>query len=317
MQTLYIDRKNLELSVENKRLLIKSDRRLRTSLPLNQIDSIVISAGISFSSGLLTRLTQQGVSLVFLNPRNSDACTVTHGIMHNHVQRRLWQYQAFSDAKLRLSISQLIVVSKLRGQRNLLKKALPKRPQKRFVLIKAIEQLEKAIEAAESSLSVDSLRGIEGAAAASFFNAYTEIFAPSLLFEGRNRRPPKDPVNAVLSLTYSLLHAEAVRALFSVGFDPLLGIYHDLNYGRESLACDLVELFRPHAELWVWRMFAEEVLRADHFSSYNETKDQACLLQKAGREIYFRLYNEKAKRWRRLMRNNLRLMLKQLPDDLT
>ena len=95
---------------------------------------------------------------------------------------------------------------------------------------------------------MERLRGIEGAAAAAYFQGFTRLFPPSLEFTGRNRRPPRDPVNAVLSLSYTPLHFEAVQAVCAAGLDPLIGFYHELVFGRESLASDLIEPLWPKVD---------------------------------------------------------------------
>ncbi|MCZ7659386.1 MAG: CRISPR-associated endonuclease Cas1 [Xanthobacteraceae bacterium] len=105
------------------------------------------------------------------------------------------------------------------------------------------------------------LRGREGAAARAFFPAYATAFTPALGFAGRNRRPPRDPVNVCLSLGYTLAHAEALRAAARTGLDPQLGVYHDLAPGRDSLACDLAEPVRPLVDGFVQRAFADAILR--------------------------------------------------------
>jgi hypothetical protein len=99
---------------------------------------------------------------------------------------------------------------------------------------------------------------------------------------GRNRRPPRDPVNAALSFTYTLLHFDAVRAAHGAGLDPMVGFYHRPAHGRESLACDLIEPLRPRADAWVRMLFRERELRGEHFA----TNKGACLLGKAGRERF-------------------------------
>jgi len=116
-----------------------------------------------------------------------------------------------------------------------------------------------------------------------------------LNFHGRNRQPPRDPVNAVLSLTYTLLHAEAVLALYGTGLDPFIGFYHALNFGRESLACDLMEALRPQADRFVLALFRQETLTSDDFSK----TDGACLLGKAGRSRYYAAYESQAESFRR------------------
>jgi CRISPR-associated protein Cas1 len=115
------------------------------------------------------------------------------------------------------------------------------------------------------------------------FHGYTRLFAPELNFSGRNRRPPRDPVNACLSLGYTLLHFDAVRAAHAAGLDALLGFYHRPAVGRESLACDLIEPIRPLVDDWLWTQFSERHLRSEHFSDDRG----ACLIGKAGRSHFY------------------------------
>lgn len=306
MKTLFIDRKNTELDIDRGRLIVRTEHaRPSASIPTKQIDMLVVSASVQFSSTLLHNLTQAGITAVFINPRQTDACTITCGMMHNHADRRLHQYAAISDADKRLALSRQLVWHKLRLQRHMLLRALRKRADKRHALLTCSQRIHEQQTKLEHATNLASLRGLEGAAAAAYFEAYQSLFAPALQFHNRNRRPPRDPVNVILSLTYTLLHAEAVRTLFSTGFDPLLGIYHDTAFGRESLACDLVELYRPLAERWIWRLFAEETLNAEHFSMM-ETEETPCMLGKRGREIYYSQYSHMAHVWRRLMRRTSR-----------
>lgn len=316
MQTLFIDRKNAELDVDRGRLLVRIEgRRPHFSVPTNVLDLLVVSASVQFSSTLLTRLTQEGVTTIFINPRKYEASTMTLGMMHNDASRRLLQYRAITNPEFRLMYAKQLVRDKLRGQRGMLVRALRKRSDCRYALTTGVQRLSGMIERIGEINTVDSLRGIEGAGGAAYFEAYQSLFAPSLEFTGRNRRPPRDPVNVILSLSFTLLHAEAVRALFSTGFDPLLGIFHEPTFGRESLACDLVELFRPLAERWIWRLFADEVLRPEYFT-VEKNQEKPCLLGKRGREVYYAHYEQTARSWRRLMRRTARHWLARLISDL-
>lgn len=318
MKTLFIDRKNAELEIERGRLLIRfAETRPVTSIPVSNIDMLVVSASVLFSSTLLNNLTQAGITSVFINPRQSENCTITCGLMHNNAERRLLQYGAIANEQQRLALSQQLVCHKLRLQRHMLLLALRTRQDKRHALLASSARIADAMQKTATAENIASLRGLEGASAAAYFEAYQTLFAPALQFNGRNRRPPRDPVNVILSLTYTLLHAEAVRTLFATGFDPLLGIYHDTSFGRESLACDLVELFRPSADRWVWRLFAEETLCADHFSMAERTDELPCMLGKRGREIYYSQYSQIAHGWRRLMRRTTRHWLALLSNKAT
>jgi CRISPR-associated protein Cas1 len=148
--------------------------------------------------------------------------------------------------------------------------------------------------------------GMEGAAAAAYWEAYAALLPPSAGFAGRNRRPPRDPANAVLSLAYTLAHFEAVAAAQRAGLDPAIGFLHALFPGRESLACDLVEPLRPLCERLAWRLLAEERLRAGHFTRDGE----ACLLGKAGRLAFYAAWEEAVAPARRLLRRGLRPLVR-------
>ena len=120
----------------------------------------------------------------------------------------------------------------------------------------------------------------------------------SLGFTGRNRRPPRDPANAVLSLGYTLLHFEAVRACHGAGLDPMIGFFHELEFGRESLAADLIEPLRPRVDAWAWDQFRRQVLRVDDF----RLEGDACLLGKNGRQRFYGEFEALARPLRRLLR---------------
>lgn len=111
-----------------------------------------------------------------------------------------------------------------------------------------------------------ALRGLEGAAAA-HFGGWGKILPDSWGFSGRNRRPPRDAVNVVLSLGYTMLHFELVRQIYLAGLDPFVGFYHGVAHGRESLASDLLEPMRPIYDEWALALLADGVLRPDFFDA--------------------------------------------------
>jgi CRISPR-associated protein Cas1 len=154
-----------------------------------------------------------------------------------------------------------------------------------------------------------SLRGIEGAAAAAFFEGYVLLFAPALGFENRRRRPPPDPVNACLSLGYTLLHAEASGVARTAGLDPMLGGFHEPSYGQDALASDLMEPLRPAVDAWVWAMFRSQTLRREHF----RREEGACVLQHRAQALYYEAVHQKLRVWRRALRRYARLFAEMLP----
>lgn len=169
---------------------------------------------------------------------------LTSGLLHKNVELRLHQYQAATDPRRALSLSRRFVATKIRNCRTLLRR------NGEGVEALILDNLKERAQAAEEADSPATLLGIEGSAAREYFGAFsTMIKSPALKtdfsFQGRNRRPPKDPVNAMLSLAYALLTKDLTITAHVAGFDPYLGFFHAPRYGRPSLALDLMEEFRP------------------------------------------------------------------------
>ena len=241
---------------------------------------------------------------MMLSGRHGRHLTTCVGRPHNDVVRRLGQFDAYRDVDAREQWARALILAKVNAQHRLLDKALDRRPDKRRILVRAIAQLQSAqrrLSSEGEALGIPSVLGIEGAAAAAYFTAYVELFPPSLGFNGRRRRPPTDPVNACLSLGYTLLHFEAVTASHAAGLDPLLGLYHEPAYGRESLAADVIEPLRPHVDEWVWSLFRERVLSERGFRKDNG----GVLLGKAARQRFYERFSPLCLALRRLLRRQL------------
>ena len=298
MTTLFLDRKDLSLRLDARRLVIDEPGQKPRAVPLTLLERVVIQGRIGLDSALLGALGEQGVSVLLLSGRHSRRRGLMLGSGHADARRRLAQYDLTSKMELRLGWSRELVSGKLRAQRRLLDDALHTRADLRKALTDGMAQIDSARAGIASAADLNVLRGLEGAAAAGYFGAFTRLFPGQLNFTGRNRRPPRDPVNACLSLGYTLLHVEAVRACHGAGLDPLLGFFHDPAYGRESLACDLIEPLRARLDRWVWALFRSRDLRKEHF-----TEDKgACLLQKTGRRVFFAGYETEAPSLRRYLR---------------
>lgn len=304
MESLFIDRRNVTLDVDGQVLLVRHpDERRPVSFPLQNIERVVIASKAQLSSSVIQACTRAGVSLLLLNPRSADACSVTMPWRHGNAARRVAQYRLSGAEDFCLEASQALIHSKLLSQVRTLRRMLHHHPGQRRVITRALERIERSIFRASHAPDTATLRGIEGAAARSYFLALSYCVPTGLSFTGRNRRPPRDPVNATLSLSYVMLHSEAVKALCAAGLDPMLGFYHELSYNRESLACDLVELFRAHVDDWALGLFRRQVLRIEHFSQPNDgTRDVACLMSKTGRANYYPEWDKMARAWRLAMR---------------
>ena len=298
MLTLFIDRKGLQLELDNKCLVLRRPDSAPESLPLNMLDRVVIHSQVTLDSRLLGALGQYGVGATILRGRAGRHALQLFSPGHNDARRRLAQYQLCHEEQRRLNWSRELIRAKITAQQKLLQTALSRRPDLRHPLRTASAGLLSVLSSLDDAAGITVLRGLEGSAAAIYFGGYQRLFADSLDFTGRNRRPPRDPVNACLSLVYTMLHHEAVRACHGAGLDPLLGFYHEPAYGRESLACDIIEPLRPHLDRWIWRLFRKRLLRADNFSR----DGQSCLLNKSGRQAFYASYEEYATPWRRYLR---------------
>jgi CRISPR-associated protein Cas1 len=301
MATLILDRSDLELRCDGSAALaVYEGGERRGSVPLKLIERVILQGTVRLDTGVLGRLAQAGVPTILLGARSSRRVATLVGPAHRDASVRLAQFQRALDADWCAAWSRRLVLRKARAQLRLLRRALDERPDARKPLFDAIESIEAVVRSlsGDPGIAPDRVRGFEGACAAAYFRGYCALFAKSLEFRGRNRRPPRDPANAALSLAYTLLHFDAVRAAHAAGLDPMVGFYHLPVHGRESLACDLIEPLRPHADAWVRMLFGSRVLRAEHFSI---DKGQ-CLLGKAGRERFYAAWESHASMPRRWLR---------------
>lgn len=170
------------------------------------------------------------------------------GLSHKNIELKRAQFRAAEDRDFCLQFAQRIVSAKIANCRTLVRRNHPNPPRE------VLDGLEFSLRDTRNAPSLNALLGIEGNAARLYFSAFADMLKPpesdetkqlSFHFEHRNRRPPKDPINALLSFCYALLTKDLTHASLFAGFDPLLGFYHQPRYGRPGLALDLMEEFRP------------------------------------------------------------------------
>jgi len=292
MTTVHIDQRGADVDVEGDRLIVRVDGERKGTLPLNLIERLVVSGIARLSTRLVVKLVDRGIGLVLDRTGKNGVVASLIGTRADRAVR-LAQYDILLDAEGRLDLSRPLVRDKIDGGMRLLADLETAGAGSARALRDAGRRMAEAAALAadrKATPSIDVLRGREGAAARAFFPAFATAFAPALDFEGRNRRPPRDPVNVCLSLGYSLAHSEALRIAARHGFDATLGIYHDLAADRDSLACDLVEPARPQVDRFVHTLFADAVLRPEDFSGRG---DGGCMMGKSGRRAFYRDFEER------------------------
>jgi CRISPR-associated protein Cas1 len=209
-----------------------------------EVSQLVLMGRTSATESVYRELLSQGKPIVHLSA-GGWLYGVTDGLPHANVNLRREQYRTADDPERCLRIARWIVASKLSNQRTFLR-----RNGEQEVSEEVLNGIRNAAQAALRAANIDEVRGHEGNGGRLYFGAFSKLIGDAQLrerfdLEGRNRRPPRDPVNALLSFAYSMLSREWVTACRAVGFDPFLGFYHAPRYGRPSLALDLMEAFRP------------------------------------------------------------------------
>lgn len=309
MGTLYIDRKGLHVKLDGNTLAFYANGDREGSAPINPLKRVIIVGNITIESPVLHRLSDEGVSVIFLSGRRLRFCGMLHGRLHSNGILRLKQYEkALTD--FTLTFSKEIISQKLGAQARLLQDAIERRQDLRYDLTQSVKNIEDTVSKINDATTIETIMGIEGGASLTYFRAYTKLFPDSLNFKKRTRRPPQDPINAMLSLCYTLLHFEIVREIEAIGLDPTIGFFHKFEYGRESLACDIVEAYRPAVDRFVWTIFADRIFRDRDFA-YEEERP-GCYLKKDSRKTFYPLYEEWAQTIRTQIIEDVRALARRL-----
>lgn len=305
MTTLYIDRKHACLAAEGRALVVHFNGERQRPVPMALLERVVLLGSVQLDSGVLLTLAEAGIAVQLGSPRQPGRRALVLGAGHHDAELRLLQYRLSLDEAFRVQFARGLVQAKLRAQQRLLGRMGAERPDQHHALTTAQAQLAALAESLAGADSRATLLGLEGSAARVVFQALAVVLPAGLAFEGRKRRPPPDAVNACLSLAYTLLHGRAVQMLHARGLDPLLGFYHETAWGRESLASDLIEPWRPYIDEWVWDVFRKQYLHGHHFKQENG----GCFLGKAGRPLFFASLEERLRSISRAMRLQVRGLL--------
>ncbi|MBX3226494.1 MAG: CRISPR-associated endonuclease Cas1 [Labilithrix sp.] len=238
---LYVQEQGAKIGISGEELVIKGKKGdVRARLP--NVSQVSLFGNVQISTQALRAILERGLSISFLSTGGWFYGRAT-GVESKNVELRMAQHRAMAEPDTCLRLARGVIASKIRNSRTMLRRNNAAVSE---VVLWELEQLAKKAERCEA---LESLLGIEGTAARSYFGAFSGMLkgegAAAFDLDGRNRRPPRDPVNALLSLSYALLTKELAHVCASAGLDPLLGFYHQPRFGRPALALDLMEEFRP------------------------------------------------------------------------
>mgnify|MGYP006275830435 CR=1 FL=1 len=261
MQNVYILEQGSYLRKNGDCLTMHKDGRRVQDIPLKDMNQLVLCGYASLSGAVIDVLVRNRVETVFVDPRGRFKGRLFVD-EHKYVQRRQNQYLKLSRSDFALNTAACIVRAKLANQARMLQRVFSGE-----VAASSSLALRKISGQAEKVGEMEVLRGMEGTGARMYFSCWSgHLQKTDFIFNGRNKRPPLDPVNAVLSFVYTLLTNEVLSAIKIVGLDPYLGSLHEIAYGRPSLACDLVEEWRTYiADRFVLGLFRRRVLKPDDF----------------------------------------------------
>jgi CRISPR-associated protein Cas1 len=249
LNTLYVTTQGAYLAKEGEAILVRVEGETRLRLPVHNLDGIVCFGNVLCSPFLLGHCAANGVQISFLT-ENGRFLARVQGEVSGNVLLRHAQHRLVDDPGRTADLARLFVLGKITNTRVVLNRAARDRPDTpaASVLRLASGQLAACLESLRATETTDQIRGVEGQAAQLYFAAFPQLITaddPAFVFTGRNRRPPRDPVNALLSFLYVLLAHDIRGALEGVGLDPAVGFLHALRPGRPSLALDLMEELRP------------------------------------------------------------------------
>lgn len=323
-QPLYVQEQGAYIGKEGEGLYVSKAKERLTTTRLKDLSQLVLCGQISISPAALHLLCEAGVPVLHLS-MGHWFYGVTAGATLRNAYDRASQFAAAADPRRCLEFARAIVIAKGQNQRTLLRRnAEPTHSE-------ALTSMAHLIDRAKNAYDLTTLLGFEGGIAAHYFGHFATMLrpkegpCPDFDIQGRNRRPPKDPVNALLSFAYALLAKECTVALLGCGLDPYWGFYHQPRHGRPSLALDLMEEFRP--------LIADSAVITAINTGMVGPKDfiagaNACALQPSGRKAFIRALEARLDQlathpifdyrcsWRTLIRLQAQLLARWLRGDI-
>lgn len=263
MATLYITEQGATLRKEHNRLVVDRDGATLAEIHEFKVERVVIFGNVQLTAQVMSFLLERGIDTTLLTSQGRLKGRLAP-LQSKNIPLRLRQFERVNDGPFVFRVAKAIVAGKVANCAEVLARHQRNHPE--CNLGSEMKQLAALGETAGRSQTMDNLRGVEGQAAAVYFQGFARMLRRGMPFQRRTRRPPTDPVNSLLSFAYTLLYNEAIGALVAIGADPYLGFYHSVHYGRCSLASDLIEEMRAvAADRLTLNLVNLEVLKAQDF----------------------------------------------------
>jgi CRISP-associated protein Cas1 len=262
---IYLTEQGSYIKRAGQRLLIVKEKETLSDIPVFKIKQILLFGNITVTPQALNLLLENGIDVAFLSMRGRIKGRLMSAESKN-IYLRLAQYNRWNTVESRVRIGRSIVQGKIRTQRMMLENFARRNPDSADGFHSWMTSIEGCLKKAEEADTIDSIRGCEGLATSLYFKGFGQAVKGEFYFGGRQMYPSTDPVNALLSLTYTCLTNELASYVEARGFDPMIGFVHGIKYGRQSLALDLVEEYR-HAvgDSFVLNLINYKKIKLDDF----------------------------------------------------
>lgn len=295
LNTLYITSSDYYLSLDGENVVIVQGKKEIGRLPLHNLEAVVTCGYAGASPALMEKCAAENISMVFLSATGRFRAKVT-GKAYGNILLRRTQYRMADDKKRSLEIAVNFMTGKIHNERSVINRAIRDYAERLDTgeMSRISEQLKETLQAVRKAKTIEELRGYEGEAASRYFSQFDQLILQQkseFSFHVRNRRPPLDKVNALLSFTYSLLTGMCVAALETVGLDPYAGFMHTDRPGRCSLALDLLEELRaPYADRFVLSCVNKRIVDP---ADFEQKENGAVFLNEGGRKKYLSAWQNK------------------------
>ncbi|OYT69569.1 MAG: subtype I-C CRISPR-associated endonuclease Cas1 [Armatimonadetes bacterium JP3_11] len=291
--TIYIILQNAHLRLSNENLMIEHPEAPLRMVPLHHLQGIVVMGNVQLSSPLIAYCARNNIAVVWMDQYGRFQGRL-EGCRSGNVLLRRAQHLALSDPDQTLSLARQFIAGKISNQIQVLSRHMRDYPQNSAPLEEAVTLLERYLEQVPETRTLDDLRGVEGGASRVYFGHFDLLIRmqrEAFRFQGRNRRPPQDRTNALLSFLYTVYSQEYASALEAVGLDYQVGYLHALRPGRPALALDLMEEMRPaFIDRLVLRLINQNLIRPDQFDF---SRPNAVYLNHEGRRVVLQIYQER------------------------
>ncbi len=294
LNTLYITTPESYISKDGENIVVSVNQEEVFRIPILNIESIVTFGYMGASPGAMKLCTDRGVGLTFLSPQGRFISRI-QGQVRGNVLLRKAQYSLTENTESSTAIAKICIAGKIQNYRYILR-----RYERDYGLQDEIEvavcEMDRAKRNVLNATTKEQIRGLEGDAASCYFSVFQHLIInqkKEFPFTGRNRRPPKDAVNAMLSLAYTLLTNDITSALDTVGLDPYVGFFHTLRPGRASLALDMVEELRAYlGDRFVLSLINRKQVSASDFLYQGE---KGVVLTDNGRKTFLSAWQSRKK----------------------